>query len=97
MSEPEQKPQQLTIKVDDETLKGKYANAMQVAHTKEEFIMDFINLFSPQGIVTARVVTSPGHLKRIIAALDENIAKYESQYGLIEEAPAPPAIDIKPN
>ena len=97
MSNQKEAGNQVSIKVDDQTLKGVYANAMQVAHTKEEFIMDFINLFSPQGIVTARVVTSPGHLKRIIAALDENIAKYESQYGVIEEAPAPPAIDIKPN
>jgi len=89
--------QQVQIKIDDKVLKGSYANAMQVAHTKEEFVLDFINLFPPQGVVTARVITSPGHLKRIIAALQDNIAKYETQYGRIEEAAAPPTIDIKPN
>ena len=89
--------QQVQIKIDDKVLKGSYANAMQVGHTKEEFVLDFINLFPPQGVVTARVITSPGHLKRIIAALQDNIAKYETQYGRIEEAAAPPTIDIKPN
>ena len=88
---------QVPIKIDDDTLKGKYANAMQVAHNKEEFVMDFINLFPPQGSVTARVITSPGHLKRIIAALNENVSRYEAQYGKIEEAAAPPMVDIKPN
>ena len=87
---------QVPVKIEDKILKGVYANAMQVAHTKEEFVLDFMNLFPPQGIVTARIVTSPGHLKRIIAALLENIGKYEQVYGRIEEAAAP-AADIKFN
>ena len=45
MSNQKEAGNQVSIKVDDQTLKGVYANAMQVAHTKEEFIMDFINLF----------------------------------------------------
>ncbi|MND01220.1 hypothetical protein D3C83_201280 [compost metagenome] len=45
----------------------------------------------PQGVVTARVVTSPGHLKRIVRALQENMERYEAAYGAIHEAsdPAP--------
>ena len=89
MTENNQQAQQVSIKIDDATLKGRYANAMQVSHTKEEFILDFINLFPPQGVVNARVVTSPGHVKRIIAALQENVGKYEAQNGKIQESPAP--------
>lgn len=68
---------------------GVYSNNMIVAHTREEFLMDFM-LMSPQGgIVTARVIISPGHMKRIIAALQDNMRKYEATYGQIEKAEEP--------
>ena len=80
---------QINIKITDEVMSGKYANMMQVAHTKEEFILDFMNIVPPQGILTARIITSPGHLKRIIKALQDNLARYEQAHGLINEAEAP--------
>jgi len=86
-----QEKKQLQIKISDEVLKGNYANAMQVAHTKEEFILDFMNLSPHQGvgIVGSRVIMSPGHVKRVISALQENLKKYESQFGNVEKADAP--------
>ncbi|MFH1890994.1 MAG: DUF3467 domain-containing protein [Candidatus Kuenenbacteria bacterium] len=82
---------QLQIKVSDDVLKGAYANAMQILHTKEEFVLDFMNLSPHQGvgIVNSRVIMSPGHVKRVIAALQDNLKKYESSFGKIEEAQAP--------
>jgi hypothetical protein len=62
---------------------------MVVTHTREEFVIDFINSFPPEGIVTSRIITSPGHLKRIIRALMENLGKYENTYGEVKEAPDP--------
>jgi hypothetical protein len=85
----EKKPQELGIKITDEILRGVYANNMVVAHSKEEFFVDFINVIPPQGIVTARVIISPGHMKRIIKALSENLGRYEAQFGEIAEAPEP--------
>ena len=87
----------IQIKVSDEALKGSYANMMVVSHTQEEFVLDFMNVVAPNGIVSARVITSPGHLKRIIAALTDNLKKYESQYGAVKNAPAPlnPEIGFK--
>ncbi|MBI5037193.1 MAG: DUF3467 domain-containing protein [Candidatus Kerfeldbacteria bacterium] len=91
--QPQAQPnqQQINIKIDDTTLKGAYSNAMGVSHTKEEFVLDFMNLYPHQraGIVAARVITSPGHMKRIYKALEENIKKYEDRFGSIEEAQAP--------
>ena len=86
MDEPEAG---LNVKISDEELKGRYSNLLRITHTREEFILDFINLAPPQGIVTARLVTSPGHLKRIIRALSANLERYEEAYGPIEEAPDP--------
>ena len=89
----DQKPQNVNIKITDDVLKGSYANNMLVSHSKEEFSMDFINIsaFPPpgQGIMTAKIITSPGHMKRIVAALTDNLKKYEDQFGTIEQAQAP--------
>ena len=87
---PEQpKGQKINIKINDDIAKGTYANMMMVSHTQEEFILDFMNVFPPNGVVSARVITSPGHLKRLIAALADNLKKYESQFGTIQAANAP--------
>lgn len=68
---------------------GVYCNNMIVAHTKEEFIMDFMMIVPPAGSVTARVIMSPGHTKRTIAALHKNLQNYETKFGKITEAPEP--------
>ena len=86
MDEP---AQGLNVKIEDEELKGRYSNLLRITHTREEFILDFINLVPPQGIVSARIVTSPGHLKRIIGALSSNLERYEKAFGPIQEAPEP--------
>lgn len=86
-----QNPQnrRLDVKIGDEELKGRYANLVRVSHTREEFILDFINFVPPQGAVTARVMMSPGHVKRLVRALSENIQRYQSQFGDVTEAPEP--------
>lgn len=84
-----QQGQELNVKITDEELKGRYSNLLRVTHTRDEFILDFINLVPPQGIVSARIVTSPGHLKRIIRALANNLTHYEKTHGVIDEAPEP--------
>jgi hypothetical protein len=92
MSEPEapaQAGQGLNVKIGDEELKGRYSNLLRITHTREEFILDFINLVPPQGAVTARIVTSPGHLKRIVQALAQNLGRYEEAFGPIPEAADP--------
>ena len=81
--------QGVDVKISDEELKGRYSNLLRVTHTREEFILDFINLVPPQGMVCARIVTSPGHMKRIVRALAANLVRYEEAFGVIEEAQEP--------
>ena len=71
---------------------GVYANHMIVMHTKEEFIMDFTMVAPPSGAVTARVIISPGHMKRIISALQENMKKYERSFRKVEAAEEPKGV-----
>lgn len=82
----------MNVKIADEELKGRYANLVRISHTREEFILDFINMVPPQGAVTARVIMSPGHLKRLIGALTANLQIYEQNFGPIHEASEPPDI-----
>jgi len=81
--------QQIQIKAKDEDLKGDYSNMMQVLHTKEEFVLDFFLVSPPTGILASRIIMSPGHLKRMIKALEENIRNYEEKFGKIQEAETP--------
>ena len=78
------------IKISDQELQGRYSNLLRITHTREEFFLDFIQLAPPQGVVTARVVTSPGHLKRIVRALAANLSRYEETFGPVAEADEPP-------
>ena len=87
MADPDSKG--MNVKIADEDLKGRYANLVRITHTREEFILDFINMVPPQGAVTARVITSPGHLKRLIRALSGNLELYEKNFGSIVEAAEP--------
>jgi len=80
---------QIQIKAKDEDIKGAYSNLMQIVHTKEEFILDFFLASPPQGILSSRVIMSPGHIKRMLKALQENLVKYEEKFGKIEEAKGP--------
>ena len=82
----------VSIQMPDDVLPGVYANQMMVAHTREEFVLDFINLFPPGGVVTSRVIVSPGHLKRMIRAMRENLDRYEAVHGPVIEAEAPPEL-----
>jgi hypothetical protein len=84
---PGQQP--LPIKATDEALKAHYANVMNVSHTPEEFILDFLFVAPPAGQLIQRIATSPGHLKRIIAALTVNLEKYEQTFGKVEKADDP--------
>ncbi len=89
MTEQKDQGQQIQVKVSDEILKGVYSNMAQVSHTGEEFILDFMNVFPPAGSLNARVIISPSHFKRLAGAMQDNLKRYEDQYGTISLAVVP--------
>lgn len=82
------KPQevQLQIQLDDDVANGQYVNMALVNHTETEFTLDFIYVQpqQPKAKVRSRIITSPKHMKRLIAAMQDNLAKYEAKFGTIE-------------
>jgi hypothetical protein len=85
-----EKSKEIRIELSDEMAAGKYANLAMIAHSENEFIMDFIFIHPPKGKVIARVITSPSHAKRVAAALAENVNNYEKKFGEIKPAKEPP-------
>ncbi len=84
---------ELSIEIDDATASGIYANLALVSHSETEFVLDFI-FHSPQppkAKVRSRVLTSPVHMKRLLLALQENVARYEARFGPIKAAHGPTA------
>jgi hypothetical protein len=88
MSDPETKEVKLEIQLDEETAQGVYANLAVVNHNDTEFILDFIFVQpqAPRAKVRSRVITSPRHVKRLLLALQENLARFERTFGTIEPA-----------
>src|ERR1700733_14163785 len=88
----EAKPQQVQIKADEKELLGQYSNLVMVHHNAEEFTLNFIYVFPsvPQGKLVSSMILSPAHAKRFLRALQENVARYEAQFGTLPEGgPAP--------
>ena len=86
---PQKGQKEIKINLPTSLVGGVYCNFLNVSHTREEFIMDFIMVHGGVGIVTSRVIMSPGHMKRTVLALQGNLKKYEDNIGKIQEAPQP--------
>jgi len=77
------------IKIADNIPGAEYANAMQANHNKDEFQLMFLNIMGVSGRVAGKIITSPGHYKRMIVAMEDNLKKYEERYGEVKEAEGP--------
>jgi len=51
-----------------------------------------MNIFPPQGTLNSRIIMSPGHMKRMIRAMQENVQKYEQKFGVIKESDEPETV-----
>lgn len=91
MAETPKPQQQVQIKADEKELLGQYANLVVVHHNAEEFTLNFVYVYPtvPQGKLVASMIISPGHAKRLMRALQENVSRYEAQFGTLPEAPMP--------
>jgi len=87
----EAQPGQLTFELGPDVEGGVYSNLASIVHNQGEFIFDFAVVLPGRNAakVRARVITSPTHAKQFLAALEENIARYEAAFGQIKP-PAPP-------
>lgn len=85
-------PVQLQVDMDDALAQGVYANLAGVAHSETEFILDFLFIQpnQPKAKLRSRIISSPVHTKRLLAALADNVRKYEERFGTIPNQPIIP-------
>lgn len=78
--------QEIQIQLTPEVANGTYSNLAIIAHTPSEFIIDFVRMMPgvQKAAVQSRVIMTPEHAKRLLNALHENIAGYESKFGTIQ-------------
>ncbi len=86
------KGNQLNIELPEDVAEGVYSNLAIISHSPQEFVIDFIRTMPnvPKAKVKARVILTPEHAKRFLKALQDNIAKYEAQFGPIKSTDQPP-------
>ena len=88
--------QKLNINLTPEMAEGTYANLAIIAHSSSEFIVDFIRMMPglKDAQVKSRIILTPEHAKKLLFALQDNIGKYEKQFGKIQLSGSPPPNDI---
>lgn len=80
-------PNNINIQLNEVVAGGVYCNLALVNHSPSEFVLDFIQLMPgvQQAQVRSRVILAPLHAKRVLAALQQNVQNYETQFGEIKE------------
>jgi hypothetical protein len=93
----ELKQQRLNIEIGEKEAEGTYANMVMVAHSPNEIILDFARVMpgAPKAKVQSRVIMTPAHAKMLLKTLEENLKKFEKQFGEIKIHGGPEALHGK--
>jgi hypothetical protein len=69
---------QISIELNEEVAQGVYSNLAVITHSASEFVIDFVRIMPgiPKAQVKSRIILTPEHAKRLLAALQDNITKY---------------------
>ena len=77
---------QLQLELPQYVAQGEYANFAIISHSSSDFVIDFARVMPgmPKAPVRSRVILAPEHAKRLLGALQENIMRYEHEFGPIK-------------
>lgn len=86
MNEKETKDGQMQIELPAELAQGQYANFAIITHSSSDFVIDFARVLPgvTKAHVASRIILAPEHAKRLLNALQENLMRYERDFGLIK-------------
>jgi hypothetical protein len=79
-------PNQINIELGEDVADGVYSNLAIITHSNAEFVIDFARMMPgvPKARVKSRIILTPHHAKRLLAALADNVSKFEQVHGEIE-------------
>jgi hypothetical protein len=78
--------QQINVELGEKESEGIYSNFVLISHSPAEFVIDFTRMLPgvPKTKVYARIIMTPQHAKSFSKALNENIDKFEKEFGEIK-------------
>jgi hypothetical protein len=78
-------PTQINVELGEKEAEGIYSNFVVIGHSLSEFVLDFARVLpgTPKSKIFARIVMTPPNVRALLAALEENVRKYEAQFGKI--------------
>lgn len=79
---------EIQIELKEDVAQGIYSNLAIITHSPSEFIIDFVRMMPglPKAEVKSRIILTPEHAKRLLYALKDNVAKFESVQGPIKNS-----------
>ena len=82
-----EKSRKINIEIDEKTSEGIYSNLAIINHSASEFVMDFISILpgSSKNKVKSRIIITPQHAKKLRKALNDNIDRFEQNFGSIKD------------
>lgn len=87
----------IEIELSDEIAQGVYSNLAVISHSPSEFVVDFVRIVpgAPKAKVKSRIILTPERAKALLDALNDNVKKYEANFGKIKTNNGPnPAMPI---
>jgi hypothetical protein len=84
--DPKQQQRRINVELGEKESEGIYSNLALISHSPSEFIIDFARVMPgvQKSKVYARIVMTPAHARMLLSALEENIKKFEGQFGPIK-------------
>jgi isocitrate dehydrogenase kinase/phosphatase len=81
-----QPEKQINIELGESEAEGTYSNLVLISHSPAEFVMDFTRVLpgKPKAKVYSRIIMAPQHAKSLLRALEENVKKYEAEFGEVK-------------
>lgn len=78
--------QEIKVELEGKIGEGAYANLVIIAHSDCEFILDFATFLpgNPSARVHSRILMTPKHAKLLLHSLQQNIGRFEDQFGEIQ-------------
>ena len=78
--------QQINVELGEKESEGIYSNFVLISHSPAEYVLDFTRMLPgvPKTKVYARIIMTPQHAKSLSKALNENIEKFEKEFGEIK-------------
>jgi hypothetical protein len=93
--------QKINLTIPEEQKLGRFVNLVFINHSADMFTVDMVyvqgalsNTHIQEAVTISRSHITPGHAKRLVAALQKNIDGYEERFGKID--PGTPVV-ILPN